>query len=174
MRIIEHEYDYKPQWLGITFGAVFFGFCAIFFAIKAQTINHGVLLDGLIELSIENATVFFWVLSLLSSMFVGASLYSMYFYARQVKNNRIEFASDAIIFPKTPMNPSVRVVEYRTISNLAIVHVKRIRILRVTYIGGSASISSSLVKSDATFDEISSMLAAKVQASRSDAVENRY
>ena len=64
------QYDYRPKWTMIVFCALCFGACAVILGAKASGNDRGLSVSGIIELSTDVATVFYWVLTVLSVGFV--------------------------------------------------------------------------------------------------------
>src|SRR5262249_39049867 len=74
MSDIEREYEYKPKWTGLLACGGFFALCALLVAHRAYRNDRGLIINGIIELSPDNATLFYWALCALSIGFVLLSV----------------------------------------------------------------------------------------------------
>ena len=58
---IEREYEYKPSWLIILLCGGMFALAAGFFGVRANSNDRGLIINRVIELSENGATIFYWV-----------------------------------------------------------------------------------------------------------------
>ena len=158
---IERQYEYKPKWTTILLCAVFFGLCAVILGAKAQFNNRGLIINGIIELSVYGATVFYWVLCCLS---VGFVLIAGVLTIHRLKHQqRIAFTPSSLIVPKSRWSQEEQSIEYRRIKSLSTSKISGQRFLYVTHAEGKHIIVASMLSSKATFDEVCELLAKKIQ-----------
>ncbi len=66
----EIKYPYKPKVRTFFFPMAFFVCCTVILVSLAYTNDRGFMLNGVVEFSVESASIFLWCLTLLSSLFV--------------------------------------------------------------------------------------------------------
>jgi hypothetical protein len=91
------ELPYAPPIGKLLLGAIFFGICAMFIAERARSNDAELIINGIIHLSVANATRFYWGLTLLSGGFVAACL--VFGLPQVFIRRRIVLADDAITYP---------------------------------------------------------------------------
>lgn len=161
---IERAYDYKPKWTLIVCCALFFGLCAVVLGVKAAGNDRGLIINGIIELGPDGATIFYWVLCVCGVGFVAISAFLA--YHRVTFHQRLAFGSTAVILPRSRWSPEEKVIVYRDISALSTARIHGARFLYVTHPGGTSTIMASMLPSKAAFDEVCELLEAKVRASK--------
>ena len=72
--IPDRQYEYKANLPTLLLGVLLFGVAALFFSYKAQSNVRGLIINGIITLSPEGATIFWWVFAGLSVAFVLAGI----------------------------------------------------------------------------------------------------
>src|SRR5437763_1577389 len=93
------EYDYRPKWMIIVLCAMFFRAGALVLGTKANGNDRGLVINGIIELSADSATVFYWVLTALSLGFVAAAGFLA--VVRLAIHQRIVFNEASITIPRS-------------------------------------------------------------------------
>src|ERR1044072_8583305 len=108
MRYMEREYEYQPKWTVILACATFFGLCAAVLGNKARTNNRGLIISGMIELSVDGATTFYWVLCFFGVCFVLiACLLAVH---RLTHRQRIVFTPTSLIVPKSRWSAEEKII----------------------------------------------------------------
>ena len=95
---MEITYPYKPR-LTMLLGSLFFVGCAFILGMKAAINREGLVINGIIQLGVEGATVFLWCLAGLAALFVLITIYALWIglrYPRAVLLN-----NQAISAPKS-------------------------------------------------------------------------
>lgn len=161
---IEREYDYKPKWTLIVLCALFFGLAAVVLGVKAASNDRGVIINGIIELDPDGATIFYWVLCVCGVGFVAISAFLA--YHRLTFHQRLAFGPAAVILPRSRWSAEDKVIAYRDISALSTARIYGQRFLYVTHAGGPSTIMASMLPSKAAFDEVCELLEDKVRAAR--------
>jgi hypothetical protein len=161
---VEREYEYKPSWAAILLGGGFFALCAAFFVVRAGGNDRGLIINGVIRLSPEGATIFYWVLFGLSAAFVAAA--ALLVLHRLNLRQRIAFTPDAVLLPKSRWSSEERRVAYSAITGLSRSEVYGQRFLRVSYDGGAVEIAASMLPSREVFEEVTALLRERLGLTR--------
>jgi len=164
MNDVEREYEYKPKWTLILFSGVFFGLGTVVLGAKATANERGLILNGIIELGVDNATVFYWVLTALSCGFVLAAVFLA--YHRVAIRQRLMFGPVSMTVPASRWSRDVKHIAYRAIRELSATAINGQRFLYVTHSGGNYIINAGMLASKAVFEEVCEMLATKVREVR--------
>ena len=147
-------------------GAAGFGLAAVVLGAKAATNVQGLVIDGIIELGVTGATVFFWILCALSVGFVIAAI--LLFYQRIRFPQRIVFGESSLEVPVKRGTHDRVEIAYRSIGEMSVAQMHGQKWLEVTHAGGTFTIMASLLKSDAVFEEVCGLLAQRVNAAKVD------
>jgi hypothetical protein len=67
----------RPSLAITLLGSVFFGACTAVLGYKALTNDRGLILDGVLEFGPLGATIFYWILTVLSALFVLAGAWTI-------------------------------------------------------------------------------------------------
>lgn len=137
-----------------------FVFAAIFLAKAALDNNRGLIINGIIELSENGATNFYWILCFLSSCFVIAAI-ALIFHRLKFRQ-RIALTSTGIILPASRWSAQEKFIEYQNISNLLLTKVNHQKFLEVLHSEGKSIINASMMPSRKAFEEISNALSKKI------------
>jgi len=71
---IEREYEYKPSWLIILLCGGMFVLAAVFFGVRANSNDRGLIINRVVELSENSATIFYRIFCFLSLCFVAITI----------------------------------------------------------------------------------------------------
>jgi hypothetical protein len=157
----EREFEYKPRWTTILACGVFFGLCAVVLGIKAANNDRGLIINGIIELGPDGATLFYWVLTTSSIGFVAVAI--LIAYHRLTYRQRLAFGVSSLIGPTSRWSRQEREIAYRDIRELSTITISGQRFLYITHLGGKYTIAASLLPSKAAFEEVCELLATKVR-----------
>lgn len=155
------RYPYKPGPLRMLLVILFFGVCGYFLAQVAQTNTKGLLINGIVELSPDNATVFFWCLAALSGAFVLAGLLGL--VASFTSSKELLLTENTLTAPAAMWSRHPKVIRVSDITHLETQSIERQRFLNVYHRGGKLAISASLLPNGAAFDELCAELASRMQ-----------
>lgn len=160
----EREYEYRPRWTTIVFCAAFFGPCAAVLGLKAANNDRGLIINRVIELGPDGATILYWVLAALSAAFVGIAAFLA--YDRLTFMRRLAFGPTALIVPASRWSQEEQEIAYRDIVALSEATISGQRFLYVTHRGGTFTVTASLLPCKAAFAEVCELLATKAQQAR--------
>jgi hypothetical protein len=159
----DREYPYKPSWMTIVCLGVFFGLCSVGFGYLASNNQRGLIINGLIEFSPENATLLYWLLWFVCVSFVV--LAGVVAIMRVVLPQRVVVTQTALILPKSRWSSEEISIQYQAIISLATSEVSGQRFLHVAHSSGKHYVNSSFLPSKAAFEEICEMLAKRMAQS---------
>ncbi len=143
MADIERQYDYKPRWSHVLLLAGFCTLLAACFIARASPEDLGVL---------------YWIVLVVS--FAGVAWSGVLAVDRLLLRRRIAFTSSSLVLPK-PWSLSEEAIDYQAITGLDVWE----GCLYVTHGGGRREISEAMLPSRAAFQEICTLLTARVRAS---------
>ncbi|MGK6353688.1 hypothetical protein ACMGDH_00510 [Sphingomonas sp. DT-207] len=131
---------------------LFFAGCAATLGNTASGNDRGLILNGVITLSPDNATTFYWVLTGISGLFVLAALIGLVraFGAMQ----EVVLDAHAITAPKSAFGNALSIVPLSTITDLQIMQIKSQRLLIIRHNAGKLTINRSMLPSHDDFDTL--------------------
>lgn len=156
----EVRIPYKPNKIIMILAIAFFGACAGFMADIAANNDRGLILNRVIELSPQNATIFYWVIASASMVFVVVGFFAL--VKSFFTNREIVITETSITSPKSALSKLDVTVNFSDISNVTIQTIQRTRILNIKYSGGKLSILNSMLPNKAAFEELVSQVQARV------------
>lgn len=161
------QYEYKPGWMAILFGGIFFTVCGGMLTKVALTNQQGLLINRVIELGPAAATVFYWVLAACSFTFVLIS--AALAYVRMTSFHRIQLTDDAIVAPRSVWTSRDTVIPYNAIANINEQVVSGQRFLNIFPANGKKlMITASFMPSKADFAELRELLCENIASVRQD------
>lgn len=143
---------YRPGLGRIVLAVVFFGACAAFLRNEARTNDRGLVINGLVELSVSGATVFYWVLCGSSVALVAAAVFvglPQWFIPRFVV-----LEPDAITIPGWGLSTRHYRIPRCDIRGVHVSSYRKYRFLKVLAVGGTRSINSGMLPLEGDFDVI--------------------
>ncbi|MBA4122220.1 MAG: hypothetical protein H0X72_07130 [Acidobacteria bacterium] len=158
---IEREYEYKPSWLIILLCGGMFGLAAIFFAVRANSNDRGLIINRIVELSENGATTFYWVFCFLSLCFVAITI-ALTFHRLKFRQ-RIAFTAAGIIVPVSRWSADEKLIEYKNISALSESNVSGQTFLYLFHSGGKYVINRSMLPSKKLYREIIELLEQRIE-----------
>lgn len=161
------QYSYKPKPWRVLLGAAFFAAIAVFMSNEALTNDRGLILNGLIELSVRGASIFYWTVAAVGSVFVAAAI--PLFIAGLVSRSVITVTVTELAAPRTALSRHVIVIRLSDIKQVAVQTVQKQRFLKVHHCGGNLSIAQSMLPSATAFDELHAVLLDRSRAARAKA-----
>ncbi|WP_225767136.1 hypothetical protein [Inquilinus sp. Marseille-Q2685] len=151
------SYPYKPRIGLMVLATLFFAVCAAVLGSKAATADHGVVLNGLVELSAGGARTFYWVLAGLSAAFVAAGLFSIavgLFSQRSLQVSDSELSAPSYLWASAPI-----VVSISDISEIRLRTISGQRMLLVRHRGGALNIMEKMLPDRASFEAVHAAIA---------------
>jgi len=154
MAIIEHPYKPRP-WTMLLASAFFAGVAAVM-AHAAMTNDRGLILNGIIRLSPQGATNFYWCIAGLGAAFVvvGLPLFVMGLTSKAC----IRLTATELSMPRSAFSRTTRVVSLAQIQGTDVHAVNGQRFLTVLLADGEVSIAQSMLPNAAAFEEICAAL----------------
>lgn len=156
------RYPYKQKWWVGPACVVFFGLCAWMFWHKVRQAPRGLIINHAIELSPSSAQTFHWLLFCAALMFVALGLAVSALSFQQERY--ITLTSRALSAPKSGFSKVVIEVPFQSITSLQVQAVQRQRFLHIHHRAGKLSIAQSMLPSQADFEELCELVAAKASS----------
>lgn len=144
-------FDYKPKPLVMLLGVLFFGASGAFAIHQALTNEQELLINGVLHLTVGQATAFFWTLGLASAGFVALGLWGI--YNGLTSKAVLTLGPDALTMPGGPFKPP-RTIPYGEIEGLYLVQINRQVMLTMLHAGKRPTIAGSLLKNKAAFETV--------------------
>jgi len=158
------EYPYRVSTRSMLLGIVFFGACAAGLARAWATNDRELIINGLIRLSVERASVFYACLAVLSLGFVAAAAWAL--MAGRSTPRFVRLTPTELSAPRhgfTRRNTVVRVSDIRDVS---VQSISGQALLTIVHAGGSLTIPRSMLPDSAAFDRLCGELGSRVQRPR--------
>src|SRR6266496_4180136 len=147
---------YRPSWTSVILGSAFFCFCAASLAWQATTNDRGLILNGVITFSPREASVFYWILSAFSVLFVILAI--LLVFARIRSSTFLELTSDALIIPRGFAGKRFRRISYSDIASISELSVAGSKSLRIRTATAQFWISSSVLPTSEDYQELKQFL----------------
>lgn len=156
------EYEYKPRWSAILLAMLFFGACAACGVVKAHWNNRGLIIEGIIRLSPQGATVFWWIYTALS---MGIVLFCVFLGIRRlIQTQRIVLTPNAIIVPKSRWSSDEITILYAKITDVWETKKYNQKFLHISYQEGKSTIVASCLPTERHYYDIRCFLVKRVEA----------
>ncbi len=137
-----------------------FGLAAIFFAVRANSNDCGLIINRVIELSENGATIFYWVFCFLSLCFVAITI-ALTFHRLKFRQ-RIALTAAGIIVPTSRWSAGEKLIEYKNISALSESNVSGQTFLNLFHSDGKYIINRSMLPSKKLYREIIELLEQRI------------
>ena len=148
----ELKYLYRQKWSSIIFIVVFFGFCTPALFYKAQDNDRGLIINGLIELSTKNASIFYWIICAFSFVLFLFGLISVYF---RVKEKKYLVISDfELIIPPVGFNRREYRILLDKINSIQEIKISGQIMLKISSEGKSRTIVKKLLENKTQYEEV--------------------
>jgi len=154
-------YPYRPNPRSMILPILFFGACAAIGVVAARTNDAGLIIGGLITLSVRGATIFYWCLAAASLLFVLAGVWGI--VAGRNSQGLVRLTPAEISAPRTMRAREPTVVRLSEIQGLAMGQIQGRLLLTIRHPGGSLSIAESMLPNGA-FDVLCRTLRARLDA----------
>lgn len=152
----EVRFSYKPNiYIFILTTLLFIGFTAGL-AYVAKTNEQGLILNRIIEFSVEGATIFYWCLASASAIFVlfGALLIIGGFTSKK----EIILSGNSITAPKSGISKKTLTIHYSEVSDINIESVQKQNFLNIVHSNGKLTIPQSMLSSKHAFEELTEFI----------------
>lgn len=155
------KYKYQGKWWSIILGLVMFGGTMVLFYNKAMYNDRGLILNGIIELSENGATIFYGVLFVFSLLFVLGAIYGIYFKLK--KPVYLTLDDKKIVLPPVGIQRQTRTILYADIISLEETKVSGQHILTIyTQQGKKGAVLRSMLPKKADYEEVKAFLNQKL------------
>lgn len=145
------DYRYRPSFESALLGTGFFLFCAVFAGYLALDSREGLIIDGFITLGASGASVFWWLIALISLSFVVLGFASI--RLAFAKGRCITLSPSDVAIPVRYSTSEKTVVSLRDIAGMSMQTVKSSRILTIDSNGAKTHVSERLFEDKASFED---------------------
>jgi hypothetical protein len=160
----EQVYPYRAKPGRMVWGIVFFGAGGLFMLYTASGNDRGLLINGIIRLRPDEATIFDYVIAVLCLAFVPLGLFSL--YIALTRKPVLVLGPSGITVP-VGIRKQERTVTYAAIKSIQHRAVRSQEFITVTPRAGKAiSIAASLLPSKAVFASVRAELTARAKAAQ--------
>ena len=132
--------------------SLFFGAMALFMGHEASVNTSGLVINGIIHLGPEGATLFKWSIAAIGAVFVAFGVPLM--IVGLVSNRSLTLTATELSVPKYGFSRSDTVLRLTDIQNMSTQVVQKQRFLNLVHAGGKLTITASFLPSAAAFDEL--------------------
>lgn len=158
----EKRIPYKPRVWIFLLCTLFFGACTAWLGYMALNNDRGLILNNIFEMSISGATIFYWVLTALSGIFVLGGLWGI--ASGLLSKKELVLTDDTLSMPKSPMSGKIVKLQYSEILDLSYQSVQQEEFLNIMHSGGKLTISKNMLPSKKVFEDVMNFIASKVPA----------
>jgi len=147
---LRFTYKTKP-WLMIAV-ALFFSACAFFIFQRAIGNDRGLIINKVINLSADTATIFYYVMAVLA---LALALFGFLgLYKGLTQSQDVEISDTAISAPKGGFNKSIVSVPFSEITNLERTKIAGEEFINIHHNAGKLSILKQMCKNKDDFEKI--------------------
>lgn len=156
------RYRYVPRLAPMLAALSFFGACLIFYVWRSATNDRGLIINGLLELERDGATVFFGSLAVASAGFVLVGLWGV--------STRVRAPSYLVLDEKSLSIPSrfrrkARTIPYAAIQDIQLLNVQGQSMLQIATESGKVTVAAIMLASDAQLREVGAAIRDRVRSS---------
>lgn len=170
----EREWAYLPRWRVIIAIFVFFAGASLVLEHLARTNTRGHVIDALIPLSVANATSFYWILSAPTLVAALGAIFLAIVRIRGDGKRKVAITRAFLVLPASRWSNRLLTIDYRAIRSLSVRTMRKRaslfpwqhRLLQLDCTSCTYSISSSQLPSNEAFDEICTLIAARMPIER--------
>ena len=156
----EVRIPYKPNKILFLLVIVFFGACTAVIGNIAITNDRGLVLFRILEFSVQEASIFFWVITVIALAFVLVGVAAL---IKSFTSKREIIISDTFITsPKSGFSKLDITVKFSDVTNVTMQTVEKTKILNIDYIDGRLSIPNSMLPNKQAFEELVSHIQVKL------------
>lgn len=149
----ERSYLYGARTEGLVAGTLFFGVGTIVSACIAATNDKGVVIEGIIKLGVNGATIFYWILTAMSAAIVSFVLYAA--FRKSTNPRHLVVSHDCIKVPGPVWSDYNRTILVEDIQRVSVIQRRHSRTLRIhSSSAQSVDIQDILLPQNSDLDEI--------------------
>ena len=140
---------------------LFFAGMGAFMALEAMTNERGLILQRIIHLSAQGATVFYWSIAITCALFVLAGLAG--FIAGLVSERYLRLTPTEISAPRFGWSRTDTVVRLAEVTQIALQSVQKQRFLNIYHREGKLTISQSFLPNAGAFEDLHKAIVRRVR-----------
>lgn len=151
----EITFKYQSKWKSLLLVILFFALCAIALFHEASTNNRGLIIEEIITLSVQSATIFYYVLSVFAALGIIIGIVGIF------SSQKIKF----LVFTET----EIRIPPVGIQKNESVIPIKEIISLNETNINGQvmlfiktkqkkAVIQRSMLENKAVYEQVKKLI----------------
>lgn len=157
---IEYSFDYRFKWKNIL-GAFFIGsVLGVYETHVALTNTQRLIINGVIELSVQQATVFYWISAVVMFGLMLLSIFSL--IQNLFGTKRIVLSRNGLWLPGSMWSLREKFYEFSSIKSMRIVSIYRSDVLQVTTSNSSFAIACENLSSSDEFERVVSLMQQRV------------
>jgi hypothetical protein len=141
-------------------GGLFFGACLAFYVHRGSSNQRGLIIDHVIELGIDGATTFYWVLAAASAGFVLIALWAL--AVRALRDTYLVLDERELSIPSR-WSKRVRVIPYSEIRGIELVQINGQHLLYLATESGRVTVAGIMLESDERLRELGQELTRRVK-----------
>jgi hypothetical protein len=154
---VEREWRYRMPWRTVVWTTLFFGACALVLAHRAAHNDRGLILNGIIEMRAQRATLFYWVLTAMSGGFILLG-FALAFHSA-TSRQYIVIRGDTLTLPVARYSKRQVTLPLREVERLRIVKMGRQRHIELWRAGKKYAIAAAMLPRKGDLDDILGLLA---------------
>jgi len=131
---------------------LFFTGCTLVLGNVALSNDRGLILNRIIELSKENATIFYWCVTAGSGLLVATGLLGL--ISGLTSKKEIVLSENGISAPRSGISKKIISVKYSDITELTMQAVQKQRFLNIIHPGGKLTIPQSMLPNKQAFEDL--------------------
>ena len=167
--LLPKTYPYNPKATTIILTILFFGACAAVLGLKASSNDRGLILNGIITFSQSGASIFYWILSALSSGFVLIGI--LLTIQRVMGSVSLEITETTMRIPRGFMMKTITEVDFRNVIKVSETEVQSQRFFYLHTPTQKYCLNCALMPSKAAYEEAKALIAAAIGAHHANTSE---
>ncbi|PCJ67723.1 MAG: hypothetical protein COA58_00890 [Bacteroidetes bacterium] len=156
----EKRYTYKPKTTTFIFPILFFLICAVVLGKLALQNKEVLLINGILELNVSQATTFYWVLFTFSVLLILSGSFAL--LKGFMSFREIVVTGKQISAPKSGISSKIIHIEFHNISNIDVIEINRQKMLKIIHSEGTLTIPKNMLSGRGEFDELFLLLLKKI------------
>lgn len=147
-------YRYQPKWTTAIYGTLFFSTALVYGCFKASANDRGLTINGILKLSPEGATAFYWLMVACCFVFVTLGAITLLRLSSGFEE-RITLTESGIDLPPNVLGRGKKFIRYQSIRSIVIIPRRNgLRALDIRSPEGNACINECLLDNSKFFDQI--------------------
>ena len=146
------SHPYRPKAWVMAAASAFFGAGALFMGHEAIVNERGLIINGLIHLGPDGATVFYWCIAGVCAAFVAAGVLAL--IVSLFSSHRVTLTATEVSAPRFGFSRAPTVVKLTDVQHVNLQVVQKQRFLNIYHPSGKLTIIESHLPSRAVFEEL--------------------